>query len=222
MRAKTRRQEISVTINLLRPAAADVGCSSQYGDLRHCTPDAIGPAVLTSHPLSSLLWSACQSPFVWPNYATGARGKVEGAAHIVDLYLAMADVIYFCSPHSHQLMPTTYGDLREGALVAEEPPVRSVPPVQLIYVADLRGTRHIGSLEESVADSDLLKFYGASNAGLIGGRVLQFAASHRLVTWFHGSDREWLDRALSIGTERRLLFVQERVCSRLPMWCLSS
>lgn len=209
MRAKARRQEIIPTINLPRPYASDVGCNSQYDELRYGTPGAVRPAELPSQMLSDLLWSAFSSPFVSSSRAIAVTAKIDGVPHVVDLYVAMAGIIYLYSPHAHQLVPIARGDFCEDALVADKQAVGLIPPVQLIYVGDCREPGRIANLGgEALLDSDLLKVHDGFDAGLIAGRVFQFAAAHGLVTWFHGWDRERLDRALSLGPERRVLFVQ--------------
>lgn len=214
MRARARRQELLPTINLAQPSWASVGRYSPYDDLRYCTPGAIEPSPLPAQLLSDLLWSTSPSPFLESGAAIAVCAKGNGAAAAIDLYLVLAEAIYFYCSHAHQLVPVVYGDFREDALAAGKPIVKVVPPVQLIYVAGLQEVRYHGDLGgESPPDLDLLKFHDGFEAGLIAGRVLQFAAEHGLVTWFHDWNRERLNRALSVGPERRVLFVQTIACA---------
>jgi len=193
---------------ILPPPTRDAGILRAL-NMRHTIRD-ISSAHLSPQLLSDLLWAAYG--INRPAGPSGSFGRTAASAsnsQEIDLYMATPEAVYLYDAHLHQLVPVVHGDLRAKTLTPGQKDVNPAAPVQLIYVADIHRLTHTTGFDEpGLHDPEVQKSYYFVDTGLIAGNVYLFAAAHGLAAWFHNCDREALGRALSLGPEQRVLFVQ--------------
>ncbi len=150
--------------------------------------------VLPPQVLSDLLWAAFGI-----NRPNGDR-TVPYWRHVmvIDVYLAMADGVWFYEPKTHTLLPHAKSDIRAETGLQD---YVGTAPLNLIYVA--HGER---MQEFSPQDRHL---YASVDAGFIGQNVYLFCASEGLATVFRGAiDYPKLGRILQLPEQEFVTFAQ--------------
>lgn len=171
----------------------------------------IAATPLTLAQLSNLLWVAFGvNRKVGPFGATGRTAASASNSQEIDVYVALEDATYLYDAVTHRLNPVAAGDMRPAAI---NPPqrasLRSMAPVQLIYVADVHRLTHTtGFKEPGLHDPEIQKSYYFVDCGMIGGNVYLVAAAHGLAAWFHNCDKATLTKSLALRPEQKVLFAQ--------------
>ena len=171
----------------------------------------IAATPLTLAQLSNLLWVAFgMNRKVGPFGATGRTAASASNSQEIDVYVALEDATYLYDAVTHRLNPVAAGDMRSAAI---NPPqrasLRSMAPVQLIYVADVHRLTHTtGFKEPGLHDPEIQKSYYFVDCGMIGGNVSLVAAAHGLAAWFHNCDKTALTKSLALRPEQKVLFAQ--------------
>ncbi len=150
--------------------------------------------VLPPQVLSDLLWAAFGI-----NRPNGDRtAPYWRHVMVIDLYLAMADGIWFYDPKAHALLPHAKDDIRAETGLQD---YVATAPLNLIYVA--HGERMVDITPEE------RRLYASVDTGFIGQNVYLFCASEGLGTVFRGAvDYQKLARTLKLPEEQFVTFAQ--------------
>ncbi len=150
---------------------------------------------LPPQALSNLLWAAfgINRPDSKRRTAPSARNRQE-----IDVYVAMADGLYFYEAKTHTLQPILAKDIRAATGIQEFVPD---VPVNLIYVADF------AKMGDSTEDDKV--FYSAANTGFISQNVYLYCASEGLATVVRGLiDKPALAKVMKLRAEQRVILAQ--------------
>ncbi len=181
------------TINLPSPRTEGGMPLMQALKNRH-SGRAYSPQELPLQTLSDLLWAAggVNRP------ETGGRTAPTAMdAREIDIYVVRQDGAYLYDPVKNILQPVAQGDLR--ALTGRQGFVGEAT-VNLVFVADLRRMRRLGS------ESD---FYAATDTGFMSQNVYLFCASEGLETVVRGwVNREELPRVLKLDPQQKITLGQ--------------
>jgi SagB-type dehydrogenase family enzyme len=145
--------------------------------------------------LSNLLWAACgvNRPESGKRTAPTAMNKQE-----IDIYVSMAEGLYFYNAKSHTLKPVLAEDIR--AFTGGQAFVKEAP-VNLIYVADFSKMRQ-GAEEQN-------NFYSATDTGFISQNVYLFCASEGLATVVRGMvDKPTLEKKMGLRPDQKVILAQ--------------
>jgi len=143
--------------------------------------------------LSNLLWAAFGI-----NRPDGRRTAPSAMNwQEIDIYVAMADGLFRYNAKANRIEPVLAKDVRAAtgtqAFVA-------TAPVNLLYVADLDKTAHVGREAE---------FFTAADVGFIAENVYLFCASEGLATVVRGSvDRPTLAKIMKLAPNQKILLAQ--------------
>jgi len=153
------------------------------------------PDTLPLQVLSDLLWAAYGI-----NRPESGKRTAPSAVNWqnIDIYVALADGLYFYEPREHKLIQLLPEDIR--GLTGTQPFVKEAP-LNLIYVADLakipRGT-----------DEDK-RFYSAAHTGFISQNVYLFCASEGLATVVRAMiNREELAKKMGLRPDQQITLAQ--------------
>ncbi len=144
--------------------------------------------------LSDLLWAAFGI-----NRPNGDRtAPYWRHVMVIDIYLAMADGVWFYDPKAHALLAHAKDDIRAATGLQD---YVATAPLDLIYVA--HGERMLDVTPEE------RRLYASVDAGFIGQNVYLFCASEGLGTVFRGAvDYQKLARTLKLPEEQFVTFAQ--------------
>jgi SagB-type dehydrogenase family enzyme len=156
---------------------------------------AFSPDKLPNQVLSNLLWAA----FGVNRPESGKRTAPSAVnAQEIDIYVATADGLFLYDAKAHTLKPVLSEDIR--ALTGKQSYVKEAP-VNLVYVADLSGSK--------IADENERAFYAAADTGFISENVYLYCASEGLATVVRGSiDRPALAKAMKLRPDQRIILSQ--------------
>jgi nitroreductase len=149
---------------------------------------------LSAQTLSNLLWAA-----FGVNRPNGDRtAPYWRHIMVIDLYLAMADGVWFYEPKEHALVRHLADDIR--AQTGRQDFAATVP-LNLVYVAH-------SELMTDVALADR-RLYASVDTGFIGQNVYLFCASAGLATVFRGAvDYAELEQAMKLPDQQFVTFAQ--------------
>ncbi len=159
------------------------------------TGRTFSPAKLPLQMMSDLLWAAngINRPGTDKRTAPTAHNWQE-----IDVYVAMADGLFFYDAKKHQLVPVLKDDLRAAS--GKQDFVKDAP-VNLIFVADYA---KMGKSSEK--DQEL---YAATDTGFVSQNVYLYCASAELATVVRGYlDREALAKAMKLRPEQKVILAQ--------------
>lgn len=144
--------------------------------------------------LSSLLWAA-----FGVNRPSGDRtAPYWHHIMVIDVYVAMADGVWFYEPKTHVLQPYLKDDIRAQTGLQD---FVATAPVNLVYVAHGERMTHISPEER--------RLYASVDTGFIGQNVYLFCASEGLATVFRGAvDYPKLNRAMKLPEQQFVTFAQ--------------
>jgi SagB-type dehydrogenase family enzyme len=151
---------------------------------------------LPQQELSNLLWAAfgINRPESGGRTAPSALDMQE-----IDVYVALADGLYFYEPKNHSLKKIHGKDIRE--LTGKQPFVKDAP-LNVILVADYSRTKKV----EKETDK---KLYAAADAGFISQNMYLYCASEGLSTIVRGYiDKPTLAAAMQLKPEQEVIFAQ--------------
>jgi len=159
--------------------------------------------------LSNLLWAAWginrkKGPFGDPGRTSASASNSQE----IDLYVAMAEGVYFYEATSHSLKLVVPGDLRALAIGAGQQEWGAHAPVRLIYVVNVEKFSTAGFQEPGLYNKEIQKSYYYVDIGLIAQNVYLFAAAEGLATWFHNCNKPALIKALKLRSSQHPLFGQ--------------
>ena len=145
--------------------------------------------------LSDLLWSA----FGINRPTTGDRtAPYWRHVMVIDVYLAMADGVWFYDPKPHALALHQEDDLRSRTGLQD---FVAGAPLNLVYVAHGERMQDV-SVEER-------HLYASADACFIGQNVYLFSASEGLATVFRGAvDKQALAKAMHLAPDQFVTFAQ--------------
>lgn len=193
------------------PAPKELGKKTVLASLRaRKTVREIGAKKLPLQLLSDLLWAAFgvnrkKGPFGIPGRTAASASNSQE----IDLYVALAEAVYFYEAGPHRLVPVAAGDLRRLAIYPGQESAVVKAPVSIIYVADIDKLVHTkGFQEPGLKDPEVQKSYYYVATGWIAGNVALFAASQGLTAWFHNCQRDALAEKLKLRANQRVLFAQ--------------
>ncbi len=152
------------------------------------------PRALPAQVLSDLLWAAYGI-----NRPSGDR-TAPYWLHImvIDVYAAMADVVWLYDPKQHSLIPFLAEDIRP--VTGTQDFVASAP-LDLVYVAHGERMRDISAEDR--------RLYASVDTGFIGQNVYLFCASEGLATVFRGAvDYAKLAAAMRLASTTFVTFAQ--------------
>jgi len=160
---------------------------------RHSTRE-YSPKPLSEQTLSNLLWAAFGI-----NRASGDRtAPYWRHVMVMDVYLAMADGVWFYDPATHSLSPYMAGDIR-GETGHQD--FVATAPLNLVYAAH-------GERMTDISAEDR-RLYASVDASFIGENVYLFCASEGLGTVFRGAlDQAKVARILKLPTGQFVTFAQ--------------
>jgi hypothetical protein len=193
------------TITLVKPET-DGGSSVLAALKERRTNRNVSEKRLPPQILSNLLWAA-----FGVNREEGVlRGRIGRTAasasnsQEIDLYVALAEGVYFYEAVPHRLNPVVSGDFRSksGRRSAAK------APVNIFYVADIAKYKEAPFQEPGLKDPEVQKSYYYVATGLIAGNVYLYAASQGLAAWFHNCDKVNTAKELKLRPEQRVLFSQ--------------
>lgn len=149
---------------------------------------------LSAQTLSDLLWAA-----FGVNRPNGDRtAPYWRHIMVIDLYLAMADGVWFYEPKGHTLVPYLAADIR--ALTGRQD-FAATAPLDIVYVAH-------GQRMTDVAPADR-RLPASVDTGFIGQNVYLFCASVGLATVFRGAvDYPRLEQAMKLPDQQFVTFAQ--------------
>jgi len=182
------------TMETLPPPQMRGGLSlMQALKLRHSTR-AYADRPLPPQVLSDLLWAA-----FGVNRPSGDRtAPYWRHIMVIDLYVAMADGVWFYDPKAHALQQHSPADLR--ALTGTQDFVGAAP-LNLIYVAH-------GERMHDVSPTDR-RLFASVDTGFIGQNVYLFCAAEGLGSVFRGAvDYPRLEKAIQLGGGQFVTFCQ--------------
>lgn len=144
--------------------------------------------------LSDLLWAAFGI-----NRPSGDRtAPYWRHVMVIDLYLALADGVWFYEPSSHTLRLHLPDDIRRQTGHQD---FVATAPLNLIYVAHGERMTDVSPEER--------RLYASVDTGFIGQNVYLFCASEGLATVFRGAvDYRKLARALRLPDQQFVTFAQ--------------
>lgn len=145
--------------------------------------------------VSNLLWAACgvNRPESGKRTAPSAMNWQE-----VDVYVALAEGVFFYDAKANNLNPVIAKDLRSAT--GSQGFVASAP-LNLVYVADL-------SRVSKASDEDKI-LYTAVDVGFIAENVYLYCASQGLAVVVRGSvDRASLAEAFKLRPEQKVILAQ--------------
>lgn len=162
-------------------------------NLRHSTR-AYSTRALSMQTLSDLLWAAFGI-----NRPSGDRtAPYWRHIMVIDIYLAMADGVWFYEPKTHQLQLHLPDDIR--AQTGTQDFVGSAP-LNLVYVA------HGERMQDLKAEERRL--YSSVDTGFIGQNVYLFCASEGLASVFRGAvDYAKLAELMKLPNQQFVTFAQ--------------
>ena len=180
-------------LRLLPPPRMDVGKPVMQALQARRSTRAYSARPLSQQVLSDLLWAACGI-----NRSTGERtAPYWRHIMVLDVYVAMADGVWFYEPQQHALRLHLDADIR--AQTGTQDFVASAP-LNLVYVV------HGEHMDVPAADKRL---YGSVDAAFAGQNVYLYCASEGLATVFRGAvDYPRLERAMQLGEGQFVAFAQ--------------
>jgi nitroreductase len=165
---------------------------------------------LPAQMLSNLLFAACGVNR--PHGPFGVSGRTAASAsnsQEIDVYVALPHACYLYNATDHRLTVAAEGDLRAAGMTPRQQGIETMPPAQLIYVADLERLEHTkGYQEPGLQDPEIQKSYYFVDTGLIAGNVYLFCAAEGLAAWFHNCDKAAIAKQLKLRPTQRALFAQ--------------
>lgn len=195
-------------LELLKPEK-DGGKSVLAALWERKTNRSISPKELPPQTLSNLLWAA------WGiNREAGTTGRIGRTAasasnsQEIDLYVVMAGGVYLYEAAGHRLTPVVAGDHRAEVGRRGRGGAGQMPPVRLVFVADLAKYANGRPQEPGLKDPAIQASYYNIATGLIAGNVYVFAASQGLAAWFHNCNKPGLAQLLKLRPEQKVLFAQ--------------
>jgi SagB-type dehydrogenase family enzyme len=144
--------------------------------------------------LSNMLWAACGI-----NRDDGKR-TVPSAMNWqeIDVYVAMAEGLYFYDAKANMLVGVLEGDIR--AVTGKQPFVKDAP-VNLVFVADFAKMGNV--------PADQKEFYAAADTGYISQNVYLYCASEGLATVVRGLvDRPMCKEAMKLRPDQKVVLAQ--------------
>lgn len=192
------------------PQPADPGGKTVYDALgaRHTTR-ALADRPLSMQEIANVLWAAkgvnrSRNPFGPPGLTAASASNSQE----VDVYIALHEGCYRYAPHENALHLVNDGDYRALAMTPGQQHNAPLPPLQLIFVADVDKLLYTqGYQEPHLQDPEFQKAYYFVGTGMIAGNVYLYAASVGLGAWFHNCSPA-LKETLQLRDTQRVLFAQ--------------
>ena len=166
----------------------------------------IGEGKLPAQMLSNLLWAAfgINRPKGPSAGGTGRTAASASNSQEIDLYVALAEGVYFYDADTHSLKPVAAGDFRRRS--GRRAAARA--PVNIFYVVDIAKYAKAPFQEPGLKDPEVQKSYYYVATGLIASNVYLFAASQGLAAHFHNCDKRNTPREFQLRSDQRVLFSQ--------------